>query len=145
MTSCTHDGRQREARELPLFRYRYYNSSKADCSALNSTCGAVTTADDADFRRDYPASAYLSSKECSSSCVDPTVGCSGDTCTKTFTCDPTSSCSACQLDHLPQVMQGLQISDGYVAGIWTFNFTLSADQRSYTALEIISPSGASTA
>jgi len=121
--------------------YRYYNSSTPDCVGLNSTCSATTTADDADFRRDFPASAYLTSGACSESCVDPTVGCVGGTCSKTGACDPTSSCSACEAVQLPQVLQGLQISDGYVAGIWTFSFTLSTDKKAYKAVTVTDPSG----
>jgi len=125
--------------------FEYYASSPANCSALAGACGAPTTADDPDFKRDYPASAYLSSDKCHESCVDPTVGCTGSTCAKTHKCDPTSSCAKCETVDLPEVMQGLMISNNYTAGLWTFRFALSADKHVYTAVNVTSPAGDVTA
>jgi len=125
--------------------FEYYAQTPANCSALTSACGAETTADDPDFKRDYPASAYLSADKCHQSCVDPTVGCTGSTCAKTHTCNASSTCSSCETVDLPAVLQGIQISNNYTAGLWTFAFTLSADKHVYTAVNVTSPAGETTA
>ncbi|KAL1526972.1 hypothetical protein AB1Y20_015661 [Prymnesium parvum] len=121
--------------------FEYYVSTPPNCLALSSACAAPTTADDADFQRDYPASAYLSSGTCHENCVDPTVACVNGTCLKSRTCDPASTCAACEAVDLPLVMQGLQISNRFAAGLWTFRFAVTADKSAYTAVNITDPAG----
>ena len=42
------------------------------------------------------------------------------------------------------MIQGLQISNNYTAGLWTFRFDTSPDGRIYTGLNITSPLGTTT-
>jgi len=119
----------------------YYNNSgaKADCAALEASCNKGTTADDPCFKRpNTPCFPYTDKQECQRSCKDPTLGCKGSTCVRTGTCDPTSNCHVCT-DKLPTVLQGIEISKGYTAGIWTFEFNQT--NGTYTGVNITAPFG----
>jgi hypothetical protein len=41
-------------------------------------------------------------------------------------------------------MQGLEVSNNYSAGIWTFSFTISKDGHVYTACNVTDPTGTLT-
>jgi hypothetical protein len=124
--------------------YKYYEDRPADCTGLEAGCNNATTADDPDFARDYPASGYKTKDACQQSCVDPTTGCTSGHCAKTHTCDPDSTCTACKEGDKPPLFQGIQISENYTAGLWTFAFGLSADNGTYTGVNVTSPAGAVT-
>ena len=42
------------------------------------------------------------------------------------------------------MLQGLQISNNYMAGLWTFSFTISKDGHVYTACNVTNPAGTLT-
>jgi len=123
------------------------NGGSPDCKALSGSCDAPTTADDPDFsRHNTPASAYVDAEKCHENCVDPTMGCGtvngSAACVRTHTCDPHSNCASC--DALVETMQGIEISKGWGSGLTTFKFTTSADKGTYTAVDVITPAGATT-
>jgi len=118
--------------------YKYFEDK--NCTALESSCAAPTTADDPDFHHQFPAAGYLTDVACGLSCVDPTIGCgNGGTCAKTHKCDPTSTCDKCESAALPAVMQGVEISNNFTAGLWTFRFNRSLNNHTYTTLNVTSP------
>ena len=94
--------------------------------------------------RYIPASGYVSKSSCEMACVDPTVGCLSGECNRTHTCDPTSSCNTCIAGSLPKVLQGIELSAGYEAGLYTFRFTTTPDNRTYTSVNVTTPSGSVT-
>jgi hypothetical protein len=118
--------------------YEFYNQDPADqgdCSSLTCT---ETTGDDPDFvRTDTPAMAYSSQDSCAQNCVDPTTGCSDDdTCSRTYTCNASSTCTECVDTDLPTHFKGIQMNIGYKSGIWTLDI-----DEGYTLATWTSPSG----
>ena len=93
--------------------------------------------DDPDFvRTNTPAMAYSSMDACAGNCVDPTVGCTDDSCIRTSACNVSSTCAQCMDLDLPLSLRGVQIDSSYEGGIFKFEFAAG-----YTSAQITSPSG----
>jgi len=72
------------------------------------------------------------------------MGCIDGNCTRTHTCDPHSSCASCDDLSAFAVMQGIEISNNWTAGLWTFKFALSSSKTSFTAVDVTDPAGTAT-
>ena len=103
--------------------YEYYLQDEAtvgDCSKL--TC-SETTGDDPDFsRNNTPAMAYSTMDGCQGNCVDPTVGCSDDSCARTYSCNVSSTCGECLDLDFPRSMRGVELDASYTNGIVALEF-----------------------